>query len=217
MNTKSIISILLVLLCFKTVSVFAQNFDTGSIKITNTTEEIFGKDAALQYEDIISIDEKNIIFIKLHVTGRLTLKKELFLSILAPVMLQQKYRVDTSRIYTSSKNGCISAGNIAKTYPNIIKGALYINCHPATWRDEEPANIELMRDNRYLFISGMFRSEYVDNKQELRKYHDAGILNAKYVRTAAIKKFDNLTRPILSDAIDYLDGKDDVGLLKKVK
>lgn len=156
-----------------------------------------------------AMDEKNMVLVRIISTGgEYPLKKELIISILAPVMLQQKYKINTSRVYTSSVRGCNNAGAIAQNYPNIIKGAIYINCKPSVWRNKEPEMIELMRQNRYYFIAGRDRLSQVDNKPEINKYIKAGIENVKSVRTGRLNRTENLDRSQLIEAIDYLDGKD---------
>ncbi len=153
-----------------------------------------------------ALDEKNMMLIRIFVRGQLTQRKEMLLSILGPTMLQQHYALDASRIYTSAFNGCRNAGTTAKIYPNIIKGAIYINCIPSTWRDELPERLDLMRQNRYIFITARDRVEQVDVRQELKKYREAGIENTKFVRTGRLSRTRNLRRPMLVEALDYLDG-----------
>ncbi len=153
-----------------------------------------------------ALDEKNMILVRLYVRGEITQRKELLLSVLGPTLLQQHYALDPARIYTSAFNDCRSAGTTAKIYPNIIKGALYINCIPSTWRDDVPERLDLMRQNRYFFITARDRVEQVDVSQELRKYREAGIENTKFERTGRLSRTRNLRRPMLVDALDYLDG-----------
>lgn len=156
-----------------------------------------------------AMDDRNMILIRIiGKGGEYPLRKELIISILAPLVLQQRYKIDTNRIYTSSVRGCVNAGAIAMNYPNIVKGAIYINCNPGTWRKKEPELIELMRQNRYYFVAGRDRFKQIDNRQEIRRYKDAGIKNVKFVRMGNLDHLKNLNRFQLVDAIDYLDGND---------
>lgn len=252
MRLKSTILFTIITAFIQFSMAYAQDVQTGSFRITSTSEAILGKETATQFEMNLDIDEevswnvyvpesydpanppgvllyqiygsetddptgwktamdeRNMILIRIIGKGGMyPLSKELFISILAPMVLQQKYKIDTSRIYTSADNGCINAGAVAMTYPNIIKGAIYINCYPGVWRNEEPELVHLMRDNRYYFIAGRDRTEQVDNSQEIRKYRDAGIENVKFVRSGRISRTRNLNRSMLIEAIDYLDGKED--------
>lgn len=157
-----------------------------------------------------AMDERNMILIRIiGKGGEYPQRKELFLSVLAPMALQQRYAIDTSRIYTTAFGGCINAGAMAQIYPNIVKGAIYINCNPSIWRKKEPELVHLMRENRYYFVAGRDRTEQIDNRQEIRKYKGAGIENVKFVRTGRLSRSKNLNRPQLIEAIDYLDGNDD--------
>ncbi|MCP5381971.1 MAG: hypothetical protein H6912_06340 [Kordiimonadaceae bacterium] len=170
---------------------------------TNKIEHPIGWDTAME--------ERNMILISIvGKGGEYPLKKELIISILAPVMLQQKYKINTSRVYTSSVGGCVNAGAVAMNYPNIIKGAIYVNCNPGTWRKKEPERVDLMRLNRYYFIAGRDRFKQIDNTQEIKKYEKAGINQVKFVRTGRLNRLDNLNREMLLDAIDYLDGQENI-------
>lgn len=157
-----------------------------------------------------AMEERNMILIRIiGKGGEYPRFKELVISLMAPLVLQQRYSINTRRIYTSSVRGCDNAGAIAQLYPNIFKGAIFINCNPATWRSEEPELVHLMRDNRYYFIAGRDRTQQIDNTQEIRKYRDAGIENVKFVRSGRLNRSRNLNRPMLIEAIDYLDGKEE--------
>lgn len=235
----------------QTTIVYAQDFQTGSFRITTTSEEILGKESALNFKKQIAIDEeinwwvyvpknydpanppgvllfqtyrsdtsdptgwksamdeRNMIMIRIiGKGGEYPQRKELFLSILEPMVLQKSYSINTSRVYTSALGGCNNAGALAMTYPNIIKGAIYINCNPSIWRKKEPELIELMRQNRYYFIAGRDRVDQVDNRQEIRKYKGAGIKDVTFVRTGRLTRTQNLNRTQLITAIDYLDGNE---------
>ncbi len=229
----------------------AQEVNTGSFRITSTSEAILGKETADSFAEYLDIDEevtwnvfvpenydpanppgvllfqlygseiedptgwqtameeRNMILIRLiGKGGEYPRFKELVISVMAPLALQQRYKINTRRIYTSSVRGCDNIGALAQLYPNIFKGAIYINCNPATWRDEEPALVHLMRENRYYFIAGRDRTQQIDNTQDIRKYRDAGIENVKFVRKGRLNRTRNLNRPMLIEAIDYLDGKE---------
>ncbi|MDG1709406.1 MAG: hypothetical protein P8H03_11625 [Emcibacteraceae bacterium] len=230
---------------------YAQDVQTGSFRITSTSEVILGKEMASDFEKQIAIDEeinwwtyvpktydsdnppgillyqtyrsntedptgwktamdeRNMILIRIiGKGGEYPQRKELFLSVLAPLVLQQRYTIDSSRIYTTADGGCINAGAMAQTYPNIVKGAIYVNCNPSVWRGKEPDLVDLMRQNRYYFIAARDRTQQIDNRQEIRKYKKAGIENVKFVRTGRLSRSENLNRNQLKEAIDYLDGNE---------
>ncbi len=229
----------------------AQEVNTGSIRITSTSEAVLGKETANSFAEHLDIDEevtwnvfvpenydpanppgvllfqfygsevddpngwqtameeRNMVLIRIiGKGGEYPRYKELFISVMAPLVLQQRYKINTRRIYTSSVRVCNNVGAIAQLYPNIFKGAIYINCNPSTWRDEEPELVHLMRENRYYFIAGRDRTTQIDNSQELRTYRDAGIENVKFVRSGRLNRSQNLNRGMLVEAIDYLDGKE---------
>jgi hypothetical protein len=253
MHLKSILLCAIVAVFVQNSSVYAQDGQTGSFKITSTSEAILGKEMASDFEERIAIDEeinwwtyvpkaydpanppgillyqtylsntedptgwksamddRNMILIRIiGKGGEYPQRKELFLSVLAPMVLQQRYTIDSSRIYTTANGGCNNAGAMAQYYPNIVKGAIYINCNPSVWRNKEPDLVEIMRQNRYYFIAGRDRTEQIDNKQEIRKYKKAGIENVKFVRTGRLNRTDNLSRTQLMKAIDYLDDNEKV-------
>lgn len=251
MNLKPILIFAVFAIFVQTSIVCAQDIQTGSFKITSTSEVILGKEMASDFDRQLDIDEeikwqvyvpktydpanppgvllyqvydsgmkdptgwksamdeRNMILIRIiGKGGEYTQRKELFISILAPMVLQQRYKIDSSRVYTSAFGGCNNAGALALTYPNIIKGAIYINCNPSVWRNKEPDLVHLMRQNRYYFIAGRDRTQQIDNRQEIRKYRDAGIENVKFVRTGRLSLTKNLNRTQLFEAIDYLDSNE---------
>lgn len=232
---------------------YAQEVQTGSFRITSTSEALLGKEMATDFEQQIDIDEeinwwvyvpeaydpanppgillyqvylsntedptgwksamdeRNMILIRLiGKGGEYPQRKELFLSILAPVVLQQRYQTNSNRIYSIANNFCTNAGAMAQIYPNVVKGAIYVNCNPSVWRSEEPELVHLMRDNRYYFIAGRDRTQQIDNRQEIRKYNESGIENVKFVRTGRLSRTENLDRRQLIRAIDYLDDNEEV-------
>ena len=258
MHLKPILFFTIFAILVQTSVVWAQDVQTGSFRITSTSEAILGKEMASDFKKQLKIDEeinwqvyvpesydpanppgillyqtyrsysgvrrgkiadptgwklvmdrKNMILIRIiGKGGEYTKRKELFLGILAPMILQQRYKIDSNRVYTSADAECTSAGAIAQIYPNIIKGAIYINCNPSVWRKKVPDLIDLMRQNSYYFIAGRDRTEQIDNQQEIRKYRNAGIENVKFVRTARLSRSQNLNRSQLIEAIDYLDGNE---------
>ncbi|MCP5381119.1 MAG: hypothetical protein H6912_02000 [Kordiimonadaceae bacterium] len=153
-----------------------------------------------------ALEEKNLILVRLRIGGKLIEGKEMLLGVLSLPLLQSKYNINTSRVYNTAENGCIVAGLTSKYYANIFKGSIFVNCVPASWKNDIPEQLELMKQNRYLFIYSPKILKSIGIRQTIRRYNEYGINKTKLESTSRLDSGDNLDRRLLNSAIDYLDG-----------
>jgi len=156
-----------------------------------------------------AMNDKNLIWISLHKTRRTVQNKDVLLTVLAAQFVQNRYNINTDRIYTVGQaDGCFSTSAVMQMYPDIFKGAIYSTCQPINWRSDVPDTIEKMRKHRYFFIA----SSENDIKQAMRrsfsKYKDAGIENVEYLLIPKLRYGRSPDRRKLKKAIDYLDTRD---------
>ncbi|MDG1707312.1 MAG: hypothetical protein P8H03_01050 [Emcibacteraceae bacterium] len=156
-----------------------------------------------------AMNDKNLIWISLHKTRRMVQNKDVLLTVLAAQFIQNRYNVNSDRIYTVGQaDGCFSSSAAMQMYPDVFKGAIYSTCQPINWRSDTPDTIEKMRENRYYFISSSENDIKQAMRRSLGKYKDAGIDNVEYLLVPKLRYGRNPDRRKLKKAIDYLDTRD---------
>lgn len=153
------------------------------------------------------MENRNLILVRISVSGEIIYRKEMLLGVLSLPLLQQEYNIDINRVYSTAFNRCNVVGATAKVYPNIIKGSIYVNCIPTTWNKNVPERIDLMRDNKYVFIVSKNSSLKSGIRREVRRYNKNGIVNTKYSINSRLGANNNIRRRELLKAIDFLDNK----------
>ena len=151
--------------------------------------------------------EKNLIWISIKGSRNFTERRKMFLGVLAPTLLQEKYAINANRIYTTGdRSGCVSASNVAKIYSNIFTGAIYNSCEPETWRKETPEGIEYMKRGRYVFITSRRNENRVDVRRAEAKYNNAGVENTLLKTYSTLEEDVKLTAQQVMELINFLDG-----------
>ncbi len=156
-----------------------------------------------------ALKEKNLIWISLNKTGRITPNKEMLLSVLSTAFIDTKYPINTDRIYISSiMESCISASAAMQFYPTIFKGVIYTSCLPINWKNDIPNTIEEMKNNRYVFISGSDNNLEREMRRMVRKYENSGLEKIQYMNIPQLAYGKNLNRRRLIEFIEFLDTRD---------
>lgn len=153
------------------------------------------------------MEERNMILLIIYNSGEQE-PREIMMTVFGLSLVQDMYKINTNRIYITGYVGCAVAGLTSKIYANIVKGAIYYNCIPSTWIDEEPPLIDDMRQNRYVFYHGKDAMTKTGLKQAERKYNKSGIENTKFKALNRLRDKENLKRRDLLKAIKYLDGEE---------
>lgn len=150
-------------------------------------------------------EENNLIWIAARKSGnKINVGKRVTKALLTSVILQSIYKIDTSRIYiTGFSGGGRAASIVATQYPHLIKGAIY-NCGVNFWGDMDQQSIEMVKNNRFVFITGTNDFNLEDTKSVFGKYRDAGVKNIDLMVVNRMGH-ENPSRNRLAQAIRYLD------------
>jgi len=102
------------------------------------------------------MDESNLIWVAANHSGnKVNPARRIVYSLLAVSIIAREYRVDQSRIYVSGfSGGGRIASMVATQYPWLFKGAIY-NCGVNFWEDISPKSVDLVKNNRFVFITVM--------------------------------------------------------------
>lgn len=150
-------------------------------------------------------EDKNLIFIAARKSGnKEPVSKRFAMALLALPLLQATYAINTDRIYISGfSGGGRVASMVSTSYPQIFKGALY-NCGVNFWQDINSEQLETIKENRFVFLTGTNDFNLIDTKKVYSKYKKAGVINAKLMIVSNMGH-SNPRRQKFSQAIEYLD------------
>lgn len=151
--------------------------------------------------------EKNLIWVAANQSGNKTDPGLRFsYALLAPLMTDDHFRVDQSRIYVSGfSGGGRVASAIAPQYPGLFKGAIYI-CGVNSWGSSKPPGIKQVRENRFVFLTGTRDFNRSQTRDIYREYKQAAV---KGILFMDIEGMAHNIPPAgdLAAAIDFLDDK----------
>ena len=151
------------------------------------------------------MDEHNMIWIGADQSGnRSKVPRRVLLSLLGVELVEQDYAVDESRIYLSGFSGGARVASMAVIdNADIFTGGLFF-CGADLWHLEESPNVELMRNNRYVLITGVLDQALEPMKKTYRGYRRAGIKQSKLM---IIRNMGHSTprRGDFAKALDFLN------------
>ena len=135
------------------------------------------------------LEDKNLIWIGLIGGGdKKPINERMIKAILALAVLAQDYKIDADRYYLFGySGGAHVASMLATSKPELFKGALYYG-DALPWGRTEPPKIDLVRQNRYMF---MFGSKDKDRRKMQRiagAYKAAGVVNTEVVSVANVNR-----------------------------
>jgi predicted esterase len=149
--------------------------------------------------------EKNLIWIAANQSGnKIDAGLRITYAVLATILAGQHYSVDRERIYISGfSGGGRVASVVAPQYPHIFKGAVY-NCGVNFWGGSTPPRMDLVRENRFVFITGS--KDF--NRRETRRAEDAyrkvGVENVLLLDIPGMSH-SNPAAADFAKAIEFLD------------
>ncbi len=154
------------------------------------------------------MDEFNLIWIGANRSGNnITPKRRLTYALLAPrVVTKQGFTIESSRVYLSGfSGGGRVASLLASDYPHIFKGAIY-NSGANKWFNMTPEKLELMKNNRYVFIAGRHDFNLDNARRVYRIYKKAGL---EHLKLKVINRMghENPTFKNYRAAIQFVDKK----------
>lgn len=151
-------------------------------------------------------EDKNLIWIgPINAGEGVSLDKRYMKAMLAATIIRQDYAVDTNRIYVGGfSSGAYVAAMLATSKPELFKGAMFAG-GALFWEDKTPPGIDLLRQNRYVFIAGQNDLALDTVKRTAQAYRAAGITNTK-VLVMKNRRQEMPGEGYFAQAIDYLDG-----------
>ena len=152
------------------------------------------------------LGDKNLIWIGAIDAGdKAPMNERMLKAILAPTVLSRYYAVDPARIYVAGFSGGARVANIlATSKPALFKGGLFMG-GAMFWEDKMPAQIDLVRQNRYVFVAGQNDVARTTVSRTAQAYRDAGVANTELIVVPNARQ--ELPGPsYFETAIDYLDG-----------
>ncbi|MGH8221754.1 MAG: prolyl oligopeptidase family serine peptidase, partial [Woeseiaceae bacterium] len=153
------------------------------------------------------LDRRNLIWIGADRAGNAErVARRVLLALLAAPAARRDYAIDPERVYISGLSGGGKvASMIATDQAQLFRGAIY-NCGVEVWDTDEPAGLEEMRQNRYVFVTGTYDQALEPTKRAYRAYKRAGVENAKLmvIRHMTHRNPDSYD---FEEALIYLDSR----------
>ena len=151
------------------------------------------------------MDDNNLIWIGAHHSGnRVRVARRIGLALLATAIADGNYRIDPSRVYVSGfSGGGRTASAVAPEYAQLFTGAIYI-CGVNFWDARKPKQLDRVRDNRYVFLTGSKDFNRSETRRVHRAYRRADVDNVMLLEVAGM---DHRMPPAehLAHAITFLD------------
>ena len=155
----------------------------------------------------VVLQEQNLIWIGLINGGdKKPINERMLKAILAKAVLQRDYKIDTDRHYLFGySGGAHVASMLATAKPELFKGALFYG-DALPWGATEPPKIELVRQNRYVFMCGSKDRDRRKMQKIADMYKSSGVVNTEVVSVANVDR--QMPGPgYFEQAIEYLDAK----------
>jgi len=153
------------------------------------------------------MDAHNLIWIGANDSGNdIPVAQRMLMAILAPQVLARTQELDLERIYISGfSGGGKIATRVASVRPDLFKGGLYI-AGSVPWEGDLPAEIELIRKNRHVFLVGTDDFALKPMKRVYSGYKKAGIENVDLMTISGYKHRLPPARYV-EKAVVYLDSR----------
>jgi len=154
------------------------------------------------------LEEKNLIWVGANNAGNsVNVQLRALFALIAPTMIRQEYVVDADRFYISGlSGGGKMASMVATEYAHLFKGAIY-NCGVEFWDKHPPRRFELIKQNRFVFVTGEHDQALRPTKRIFKRYEKAGV---PHIKLMVIRDMghENPDAGNFSEALDFLDGLD---------
>ena len=157
------------------------------------------------WNDVLA--ERNVIWIGLIDGGdKKPVNERMLRAILAQPVLERDYKIDMSRYYLFGYSGGASvAAMLATSKPETFKGAWFY-ANALGWGKNTPPKLELMKNNRYIFMAGSLDDDRRKIKKVADSYKRAGIENTTFELAQNIDR--KMPPPsYLERVFDYLDSR----------
>jgi len=151
------------------------------------------------------MESSNLIWIGANKSGnRIRAARRVTYAMVAAAVVARDYRVDDSRVYLSGfSGGGRVASMVAPEYPQVFRGAIYI-CGVNFWGSRKPAELEAIRANRYVFLTGKKDFNRDETRSAYRSYRKDGVENVLLMDISGMDH-RNPTAGKFAEAITFLD------------
>ncbi len=152
------------------------------------------------------MNQHNLIWVAARRSGnKIDTQRRMIYAVLSVALINKNYKINSKRIYLSGFSG---GGRVASMlgvhYPMLFRGGIY-NCGANFWGESSPQNIDQLKRNRFVFITGRKDFNLEDTKKVYRAYKRAGIRNS-LLSVSPIMGHKNPNKKMFDHAIKFLDG-----------
>ncbi|NOX82515.1 MAG: hypothetical protein GXP06_05935 [Alphaproteobacteria bacterium] len=130
-------------------------------------------------------DRRNLIWVSVGKSGnKVSALRRIAEASVSPAFIAQNYKINPDRIYLSgfSGGGRISSYT-ASYYPELFKGTIFI-CGVNPWAQTPPPLFDIIKKNRFVFLSGTQDFNLRETKKVYKLYNKAGVENTKLMVVA---------------------------------
>ena len=151
------------------------------------------------------IAERNLIWVSVNKSGNnMSLYRRMIEASISPAYIAKNYEIDPSRVYISGFSGGGRVSSLTATfYPQLFNGAIFMS-GVDPWGVNPPALMSLIKNNRFVFITGSNDFNLRETRDVFHTYEEAGIEQVK------LMVINNLAHDIpgagkLDEALEFLD------------
>ena len=135
-------------------------------------------------------DRRNLIWVSVNNSGNtMPAEQRLAEANLAAVFISRNYEIDPQRTYVSGMSGGGQIATIASSIdPDLFKGGIFLcgvnpwsERDPDPWAQDPPENLDTIRNNRYVFVSGTEDFKLAAIARAYRLFKKAGIERSKLI------------------------------------
>ena len=155
-----------------------------------------------------TLSDKNLIWIgTINAGNHVAVAKRMFLAMLAPRVLERDYVLDADRIYVAGfSGGGKTASRVSTVSPEVFRGGLYIAGAEAWGTTTPPPKLDIIRQNRHVFLSGTNDFNEQLTRRVYAAYKASDVENCELI---VVKRMGHELpgRSVFARAIDYLDSR----------
>ena len=158
-------------------------------------------------------DRRNLIWVSINDSGNsMPAEQRIAETRLSLAFILKNYVIDSRRTYVSGMSGGSQIATMASSlYPDLFKGGIFLcgvnpwsERDPDPWVEDPPASLDVIRQNRYVFLSGTEDFKLAAVARAYRLFKKAGITGSKLI---VIEDMEH-DLPAAEDydrALEYLD------------
>ena len=107
------------------------------------------------------------------------------------------------KVFAKVSGGGKMASMMATEYPHVFRGGIF-NCGVEFW-DRRPPRFDLVRENRFVFVTGEHDQALRPTRRVYRRYDKAGVPHIKLMVIPDMGH-ENPDAEHLAEALEFLDG-----------